>query len=93
MAEPPARLTAAESTPSCRSRMRSILTAHVAQVMPSTSKRRLSARGAVDSSAEDCVALLLDGVFDPLDLDLAVVVVDGDSRVGNCHLYRRDTAQ
>src|SRR5690606_25724860 len=84
-----ARLTAARETPSWRPRTRSILTAHVAQVIPSTSNRRVSER----TSVGDCVALLLDGALDGAQVDDLVVIGDGDGGIGHRDLHGGDALE
>ena len=63
-------------------------TAQVAQVMPATSNRMVSAAGARPESAEYGVTLLLDGLLDRGELDASVVVGNPHRGVGNGNLHR-----
>jgi hypothetical protein len=70
-------------------------TAQVAQVIPSTSKRTVvgSPFSPTRDSTEDCVALLLDGVLDLLEIDLGLVIGDVEGGLRNRHLDGADTAK
>src|SRR5918994_2840645 len=83
----PARFTEAFSTPSCRLSTRSTRTAHVAQVIPSTSRRR------VWELSEDDVALLLDGLLDRVEADRGLVEGDVESGIGHRYLDAVDTIE
>jgi hypothetical protein len=74
--------------------VRSILTAQVAQVIPSTSKRTVSVSADLvlaEALAEDGVALLLNGVLDGGELNGAVIEGNIDRGVGDGHRYGFDT--
>ena len=64
-----ARLTIAVSTPSWRSKIRSTLATHEAQVIPSTSKTTGTSSGRLTVSALDVVALILEGGGDGREVD------------------------